>query len=91
MSAAAVLTAAISSSILFVLALFGGIELVRRGRLSPKMAAVALALAAASPPWIVRALGLPWDLPFALLWSLIVFVIVAFGSARAFRGIARVK
>jgi hypothetical protein len=76
-----------TSSVLFVVALYGSIALVRRGRLSRRMAAVALAFAGAALPWIVMAFGLRWDLPFAVSWSAIVFVIVALGAVRAFERI----
>lgn len=87
----AVLASLGTTSTLFVLALYGGIGLVRRGRLSPPGAAVVVALAGAALPWIVMAFGLHWDLPFAVIWSLLVFVIVAFGAARAFDRIPPTK
>jgi hypothetical protein len=81
-----------TSTVVLLLALYGGIALVRRRRLSPLAAAVFLALAWASFPWIVRAFGLRFfDMPAALEWSVIIFVIVAIGSAREFGKIPRAK
>jgi hypothetical protein len=76
-----------TATIVFLVAMYATIRLVRRGRLPARVAAILLAVAGSALPWIVISFGLRWDIPSAIAFSAIVFLIVTVGSASAFERI----
>ena len=69
----------------FVGTMFGTIWLTRRRLAPPLVSSALIALAVASPPWILRSVGAYWSVEFGLLFSAIVGTLVFAGTLRPFR------
>ena len=76
-----------TAAVLLLSVVYGCRRLVRSGRLRPRLAAVLVAIAAGSLPWISAVFGQAWDLPAAVGFSLLMFVIFSIGLVGPFHGI----